>query len=78
MFIIYVASNIRATNNHILMMIVTDLNAPGDNHLVDVGNATPCFIPIPLNFEVESPIYTQSFLQYINIYPSRWETGAVQ
>ena len=52
-----------SSNNHILT-IVRNVRAPGDSYIVDVGQGTPNFKPIPLNFEEESPLYSQSFSQY--------------
>ena len=49
-------------DNHITT-IVQNLLFPGSKHIVDIG-AFPTFEAIPLDFEVESPIYYHSFLEY--------------
>ena len=49
-------------DNHITT-IVRDLSSPGSHHIVDIG-AFPTFEAISLDFEVESPIYHHSFLEY--------------
>jgi len=59
----FVSSHIRHPNNHIIT-VVQDLMKPGDKHLVDVGVGYPTFEAIPLDFEHESPVYMQSFLEY--------------
>ena len=50
------------TGNHITT-IVRDLSSPGSRHIVD-NSAFPTFEAIPLDFEVESPIYHHSYLEY--------------
>ena len=52
-----------SVDNHIIT-IITSLKTPGDKYLVDVGTGFPTFEPIPLDFDEESPVYTQSFLKY--------------
>ena len=49
-------------DNHITT-IVQDLSSPGSHHIVDIG-AFPTFEAISLDFEVESPIYHHSYLEY--------------
>ena len=56
-------SDIGSSDNHILN-VVTDLVAPGDRHLVDVGIGYPTFEPVPLDFTHESRTYRHSFLEY--------------
>jgi hypothetical protein len=50
--------------NHHLNLIVKDLNNKGDLHLVDCGLGLPSFRAISLNFDKESPVYRDSFLEY--------------
>ena len=50
------------TGNHITT-IVRGLSSPGSHHIVD-NSAFPTFEAIPLDFEVESPIYHHSYLEY--------------
>ena len=49
-------------DNHITT-IVRDLSSPGSHHIVD-NSAFPTFEAISLDFEVESPIYFHSYLEY--------------
>ncbi|XP_028406144.1 uncharacterized protein LOC114528668 [Dendronephthya gigantea] len=46
------------------IVIVKDLINAGDHHLVDCGLGLPSFEAIPLNFNKESPIYQNSYLEY--------------
>ena len=48
--------------NHIAT-IVQNLTFPGSKHLVDACGY-PTFEPIPLDFEKESPVYRQGFLEF--------------
>ena len=50
-------------NSH-LIVIVKDLVNTGDLHLVDCGLGLPSFRAISLNFNEESPVYRDSFLEY--------------
>ena len=50
-------------NSH-LIVIVKDLVNTGDLHLVDCGSGLPSFRAISLNFNEESPVYRDSFLEY--------------
>ncbi|XP_028406147.1 uncharacterized protein LOC114528670 [Dendronephthya gigantea] len=50
-------------NSH-LIVIVKDLINVGDRHLIDGGLGLPTFQAISLNFNKESPIYQNSFLEY--------------
>ncbi|XP_028406145.1 uncharacterized protein LOC114528669 [Dendronephthya gigantea] len=50
-------------NSH-LVVIVKDLINVGDRHLIDGGLGLPSFQAIPLNFNKESPVYQNSFLEY--------------
>ena len=50
-------------NSH-LLVIVKDLINQGDLHLVDCGLGLPSFRAISLNFDEESPVYRDSFLEY--------------
>ncbi len=47
-----------------LTLIVKDLVNTGDIHLVDCGVGLPTFTAISLNFNEESPIFEESFLEY--------------
>ena len=47
-----------------LTVIVKDLVNPGDIHLVECGCGHPTFKVISLNFNEESPIFQDSFLEY--------------
>ena len=52
------------TFNPHLIVIVKDLVNTGDLHLVDCGLGLPSFRAISLNFNEESPVYRDSFLEY--------------
>lgn len=56
----FLCSDIFKPDNHILV-IVSDVRAPGDKFIVDVGMGYPNFSLIPLDFEEESPVYRRSF-----------------
>ena len=45
-------------------VIVKDLVNTGDVHLVDCGLGQPSFRAISLNFNEESPVYQESYLEY--------------
>ena len=47
-----------------LTLIVKDLVNTGDIHLVDCGLGQPSFRAISLNFNEESPVYQESYLEY--------------
>ena len=47
-----------------LTVIVKDLVNTGDVHLVDCGLGLPSFRAISLNFNEESPVYQESYLEY--------------
>jgi hypothetical protein len=47
-----------------LTVIVKDLVNTGDIHLVDCGLGQPSFQTISLNFNEESPVYQESYLEY--------------
>ena len=49
--------------NH-LVVLVEDLEKKGDLHLVDCGLVLPSFRAISLNFNHESPVYQDSYLEY--------------
>ncbi|XP_028406148.1 uncharacterized protein LOC114528671 [Dendronephthya gigantea] len=57
----YVTSS--SLNFHAIV-IVKDLINAGDHHLVDCSLGLPAFEAIPLNFNKESPVYQNSFLEY--------------
>lgn len=46
-----------------IMIAVMDVKMPGDRFLVDVGVGFPCFEPIDLSFQKESPVFVQSFMR---------------
>ena len=50
-------------NNHVLVL-VSNVKKVGDLYLVDCGSGFPTFRAIPLDFDQESPVYHDSFLDY--------------
>lgn len=58
----FLASNIDVPCMNHVLIVVNSLNTRGDQFLVDVGLAFPTFLPIPLDFEEESPVYSDSFV----------------
>lgn len=56
-------SSVTSPNNH-LLVLVHDLQNRGDVHLVECGFGFPTFRAVPLDFESESPVYVDSFLEY--------------
>ena len=50
-------------NNHVLVL-VSNLKENGDLYLVDCGCGFPTFRAIPLNFDQESAVYQDSYLEY--------------
>lgn len=58
-----VTGNHTAPNNHVLLLI-DGIENESDLHLVDCGTGFPTFRTISLNFSEESPIFTDSFLEY--------------
>lgn len=56
-------STISSPDNHVFILI-SDLEKKGDLHLVECGSGFPTFRVISLNFEEESPVYVDSFLEY--------------
>ena len=56
-------ASVACKNNHIIVL-VSSVESSGDLYLVEVGCGYPTFQAIPLNFETESPTYTDSFLEY--------------
>ena len=59
----FLAGAVRVSTDNHIATVVFDLTENGSRHLVD-PTAYPTFVAIPLDFEVESPIYEHSFLQY--------------
>ena len=59
----FLSSDIQHPSNHIII-VVNSLKTRGDQFLVDVGLAYPTFLPLPLDFEKESPVYSDSFVVY--------------
>ncbi|XP_077984596.1 uncharacterized protein LOC144439200 [Glandiceps talaboti] len=47
-----------------MLSVVNNVVKDGDTFMVDVGCGFPTFEAIPLDFDVESPVYRQSFLQF--------------
>ncbi|XP_071795831.1 uncharacterized acetyltransferase YvcN-like [Asterias amurensis] len=58
-----IAGNINHPGNHVLT-IVKNLTSDKSTHLVDVGLGIPMFLPIPLDFQQESPECNSSFMPY--------------
>lgn len=50
-------------NNH-LFVLVRDLEANGDLHLIECGVGVPTFQVVSLNFDHESPVFKDSYLEY--------------
>ena len=55
-----VGAEVTHPNNHAIILATID----NIQYLVDVGCGYPAFNAIPLNFEDESPVYSQSFSTY--------------
>ena len=60
----HVTSHINAPNAPDTSHLATVVEIQTIKYLVDVGIGYPTFEAIPLNFEKESPIYQESFLEY--------------
>ncbi|XP_072179006.1 uncharacterized protein [Diadema setosum] len=59
-----IACDIKNRNNH-PVPIVNNISHPGSQHLVDVGTSGyPTFLPVPLDFDKESPEFHHSYLVY--------------
>lgn len=58
-----VTSTVTSLNNH-LIILVNDLEESGDLYLVDCGTGFPIFRAVPLDFDQESPVYHDGFLEY--------------
>lgn len=58
-----VTSTVTHPDNHVIIL-VNDLEQKGDLHLVECGIGSPTFRAVSLNFEEESPIFVDSFLEY--------------
>ncbi|KAK7095580.1 uncharacterized protein [Littorina saxatilis] len=56
-------SSIIDPDNH-LVVLVNDLEKKGDLHLVECGCGFPTFRAVSLDFEEESPVFVDSFLEY--------------
>ena len=65
-----VGSDIVKQNGHVVV-VVNNLKESGDKYIVDTGIGMPNFEPIPLDFEDESPVYTQSFTQFKYVRKNR-------
>lgn len=59
----HLTSDVNQHSNNHLLTIAYNLKVPGDRYLVDVAGF-PTFVPVPLDFKVESPVYFFSFLRY--------------
>ena len=46
------------------MTYIYDVCTPGDRYLFEAGLGLPTFRPINLDFEAESPVFVDSFLEY--------------
>ncbi len=51
------------TNDHALVL-VRNVQNPGDKWLVDVGFGQPTFKPISMDFDKESPVFTECYATY--------------
>ena len=71
--------NPKHPNNHIATL-VHNVVRPGDKFLVDVGCGFPTLQAVPLDFGLESPIYTSIFLQYkfVRMGDGRYERQHLQ
>ena len=56
-------SSVISPGNHIIVYI-TDLVTPGDKYLVEVAVGFPTFRAVSLDFEEESPVFVDSFIEY--------------
>lgn len=56
-------AKIKTENNHIFVL-VRNLDRPGDSFLVETGLGFPTFKAINLDFDKESPVFEDSFLEY--------------
>ena len=52
--------HVQGNEDHVVV-IVKNVESTGDSYLVDVGFGFPTFEAVPLDFEVETDIYQQSF-----------------
>ena len=58
-----VTSTVTSPNNH-LIILVSDVQKKNDLYLVDCGTGFPIFHAVSLNFDQESPVYHDGFLEY--------------
>ena len=58
-----VTSTVTSPNNHFIVL-VSDVEKKNDLSLVDCGTGFPIFRAVSLNFDQESPVYHDSFLEY--------------
>lgn len=58
-----VTSTVASPNNH-LIILVSGVQKENDLYLVDCGTGFPIFRTVPLNFDQESPVYHDGFLEY--------------
>ena len=70
--IYFLGSRVSVPDDHIVT-VVNSLKTKGDRYLVDIGGGFPSFEPIPLDFDEESPTYSQSFLKFKYV----WKDGKV-
>ena len=52
--------NVQSDDDHVVV-IVKNVESTGDSYLADVGFGFPTFEAVPLDFEVETDVYQQSF-----------------
>ena len=56
-------STVKKEDNHIFV-VVRNLDRDGDSYLVETGLGFPTFRAVSLDFEFESPVFVDSFLEY--------------
>lgn len=60
----FTAASIAGIPNNHLLLVVNNLTKVGDRHLVDVGTGFPFFNAVSLDFKDETPVFSNSFIQY--------------
>ncbi|KAK7478436.1 hypothetical protein BaRGS_00030282 [Batillaria attramentaria] len=56
-------STVTSPDNHVVILL-NNLENDGDLHLLEFGVGFPTFRAVSLNFEQESPVFVDSFLEY--------------
>lgn len=51
-------------DSHVLIIVNNATKKQGERHLVDVGSGYPILMPVPLNFEQESQVFSSSYIQW--------------